>query len=174
MCVFFPMDCLFQDLSRDFNLVSFGEHSIPPEIDLVNEQGRRWTLLLAKNKSSNVFYIRRGWLNFCFVNELSEGDSCRFKMIENGERPVLRLCPQEPNEKSLLDEVSKGREKMTPSPFLELKFTSNRLTTGQLVSSRTYLFYFKNIFNERLLIGSCFSIFHHVSLGRMGSTSLGR
>lgn len=133
--VFLPwMDCLFQDLSRDFNLVSFGEHNIPPEIDLVNEHGRRWTLLLAKNKSSNVFYIRRGWLNFCFVNELSEGDSCRFKMIKTGERPVLRLCPQEPNEKSLLDEESKGREKMTPSPFLELKFTSNRLTTGQLVS----------------------------------------
>ncbi|VVB10820.1 unnamed protein product [Arabis nemorensis] len=48
-----------QDLSRNFT-VSFGEHNKTREIDLVNEQGRRWTPVIAKNSSSGVFYIRRG------------------------------------------------------------------------------------------------------------------
>ena len=73
--------------------MSFNEHNKPCEIDLVNEKGRKWTLRLSKNSTSGVFYIRQGWVNFCSANGLSQGDICKFKLSEDGERPVLRLCP---------------------------------------------------------------------------------
>lgn len=130
----------WQDLSRNFTLL-FGGNQKTCEIDVVNEQGRRWTMKLAKNISSGVFYIRQGWGNFCCVNGLSQGQLCKFKLFQNGERPVLWLCPQESGngrkEKRTFDKVSKVKEKKTPSPFLIVKYTPSRDTTGQLVSSRT-------------------------------------
>ncbi|CAH8274692.1 unnamed protein product [Arabidopsis lyrata] len=123
------------DLSRNFTLL-FGGNQKTCEIDVVNEQGRRWTMKLAKNISSGVFYIRQGWGNFCCVNGLSQGQLCKFKLFQNGERPVLWLCPQESGngrkEKRTFDEVSKVKEKKTPSPFLIVKYTPSRDTTGQL------------------------------------------
>lgn len=139
----------FQDLSRNFT-VSFGEHNKTREIDLVNEQGRRWTLVLAKNSSSGVFYIRRGWSNFCYANELSQGDLCKFKLVENGEKPALWLCPhesgnghEEEEECPEVDAVKncsagggcskeKGKKKKTHSPFLTIKLTPSRYRTGLL------------------------------------------
>ncbi|KAG7540761.1 DNA-binding pseudobarrel domain superfamily [Arabidopsis thaliana x Arabidopsis arenosa] len=123
------------DLSRNFTLL-FGGNQKTCEIDVVNEQGRRWTMKLAKNISSGVFYIRQGWGNFCCVNGLSQGELCKFKLFQNGERPVLWLCPQESGngrkEKRTFDEVSKVKEKKTRSPFLIVKYTPSRDTTGQL------------------------------------------
>lgn len=123
------------DLSRNFTLL-FGGHQKTCEIDVVDEQGRRWTMKLAKNISSGVFYIRLGWGNFCCANGLTQGDLCKFKLFQNEERPVLWLCPQESGngrkEKRTFDEVSKGKEKKTPSPFLIVKYTPSRETTGQL------------------------------------------
>lgn len=152
------------DLSKDFTVVSFNEHNKPCEIDLVNEKGRRWTLLLSKNTSSGVFYIRRGWVNFCSANGLSQGDLCKFKLAENEERPVLRLCPQESGnsheeeecpeadtvrtysvggcskEKRRLDEASKRKKKINNlSKFLTIKLTPNRLQTGQLYISSVFI-----------------------------------
>ncbi|CAH2077354.1 unnamed protein product [Thlaspi arvense] len=134
----------FRDLPRDFTFVSFDKHNKPGEIDLANGQGRKWTLLLAKNSSSGVFYIRRGWVNFCSANKLRKDDLCVFKVSENGERPVLRLCPQdsgnghEKKKRSVDDDASKGKEKNSPSSFLTVKLTSSRFKTGILVSSRTF------------------------------------
>ncbi|KAL1210425.1 B3 domain-containing protein REM1 [Cardamine amara subsp. amara] len=144
------------DLSRTFTVL-YGEHKKASEIDLVNEHGRKWTLRLAKNSSSGVFYIRQGWEKFCSTNELRQGELCKFKLVENGERPLLYLCPKESGnsheeecpeadalkngsvgggcskEKSMLDdEVSKAQEKKTPSSFLRLNFTISRYKTGQL------------------------------------------
>ncbi|KAF8074338.1 hypothetical protein N665_1113s0018 [Sinapis alba] len=152
------------DLSKDFMVVSFNEHNKPFEIDLVNEKGRRWTLLLSKNSTSGVFYIRRGWVNFCSANGLSQGDICKFKLSESGERPVLWLCPQESGnnheeeecleadvvrtssvggcskEKRTLDEASKRKERNNnPSKFLTIKLTPNRLQTGQLYISSVFV-----------------------------------
>lgn len=129
-----------QDLSRNFTVL-FSEHQKTCEIDVANEQGRIWTMKLAKNISSGVFYIRAGWQHFCSTNELSQGDFCKFKLVRNGERPVLWLCPQESGnghkKKRTLDEVSKGKEKKAPSPTVIIKYTPSRDSTGQLVSSRT-------------------------------------
>ncbi|KAL0698144.1 hypothetical protein Bca4012_054266 [Brassica carinata] len=150
------------DLSKDFSVLSFNENSKPCEIDLVNEKGRRWTLVLSKNTSSGVFYIRRGWVNFCSANGLSQGDICKFKLSENGERPVLRLCPSSNSheeeecpeadavrtssvggcskEKRRLDEASKRKERNNnPSKFLTIKLTPNRLQTGQLYISSVFV-----------------------------------
>lgn len=160
------MDCFLfcQDLSKDFNdVLSFNEHNKPCEIDLVNEKGRRWTLLLSKNTSSGVFYIRRGWVNFCSANGLGQGDICKFKLSENGERRVLRFCSSgnsheeeecleadavrtssvggcSKEKKRRLDEASKRKERNNnPSKFLTIKLTPNRLQTGQLVSYHEHL-----------------------------------
>ncbi|ESQ54031.1 hypothetical protein EUTSA_v10024893mg [Eutrema salsugineum] len=146
------------DLSRNFTVASFDEDNKPCEIDLANEKGRKWTLLLRRNISTGVFYIRRGWTNFCSSNELRQGDLCKFKLSENGERPVLWLCPQEygngheeqecprvsaeggcSKEKSMLDEIPKGKEKNTPSTFLKIKLTPNRFKSGQLYISSVFV-----------------------------------
>ncbi|KAJ0247416.1 B3 domain-containing protein REM1 [Hirschfeldia incana] len=144
------------DLSKDFTVVSFNK---PCEIELANEKGRKWTLLLSKNTSSGVFYIRRGWVNFCSANGLSQGDLCKFKLSENGERPVLRLCPQESGysheeveEEECLEveavkigsvggcsKEKRTLKKNTPSKFLTIKLTPNRLQTGQLYISSVFV-----------------------------------
>lgn len=144
------------DLSKDFTVVSFNEHNKPCEIDLVNEKGRKWTLRLSKNSTSGVFYIRQGWVNFCSANGLSQGDICKFKLSENGERPVLRLCPSSNSheeEEECLEadavktssirgcskEKRKGKKKNSPSQFLTVKLTPNRLQTGQLYISSVFV-----------------------------------
>ncbi|XP_010447522.1 PREDICTED: B3 domain-containing protein REM1-like [Camelina sativa] len=124
------------DLSRKFTAF-FGEHLKASEIDVINEQGRIWEMKLAKNNSSGVFYIRAGWQHFCSTNDLRQGDFCKFKLFQIGERPVLSLCPQESGnghkEKRALDEVSKRKEKKkAPSPTVIIKYTPSRDYTGQL------------------------------------------
>ncbi|CAH8387446.1 unnamed protein product [Eruca vesicaria subsp. sativa] len=142
------------DLSKDFTVMSFNKHNKPCEIELVNDNGRKWTLLLSKNISSGVFYIRRGWVNFCSANGLSQGDICKFKLSENRERPVLRLCPHESGndheeeeeecpEADVVRTSSVGGcikdKNTTPSQFLTIKLTPNRLQTGQLYISSVFV-----------------------------------
>ncbi|CAN8229785.1 unnamed protein product [Cochlearia groenlandica] len=144
------------DLSRDFNLVSFDDKDKKPhEIDLVNEKGRRWTLRLARNRSSGKFYIRQGWTNFCSANELSIGDFCKFKVVKSEERPVLSLCPRDSDngqedecpeveavkncfvggsnkEKSTVNEASRGKKKNASSPLLTINYSHSRYKSGTL------------------------------------------
>ncbi|CAH8328427.1 unnamed protein product [Eruca vesicaria subsp. sativa] len=148
------------DLSRAFKFMSFDEQNKPSEIYLANEKGRKWTLILARNISSGVFYIRRGWANFCSANGLSQGDICNFKLSEGGELPMLLLCSHESgNGHEDKEEEEEGEqeeecpeadtekicsvggcsnEKNTPR-FLTLKCTPNRLKTGQLTVSLVFL-----------------------------------
>ncbi|KAF8107940.1 hypothetical protein N665_0116s0139 [Sinapis alba] len=134
------------DLSKDFKFMYFDEQNKPCEIYLANEKGRKWTLILSRNISSGVFYIRRGWANFCSANGLSQGDICNFKLSEGGERPVLLLsgnghedieeedeCP-EADAVKICSVGDCSKEKNTPR-FLTLKFTPNRFKRGQLYIS---------------------------------------
>ncbi|KAF8110860.1 hypothetical protein N665_0078s0053 [Sinapis alba] len=141
------------DLSRDFKFMSFDEHNKPCEIYLANKKGRKWTLILSRNISTGVFYIRRGWSNFCSANGLSQGDICNFKFSQSGERPVLLLCSHESGnghedkeeecpEEDAVKICSVGcssKEKNTPSRLLTLKFTPNRFKTGQLTISSVFV-----------------------------------
>ncbi|KAH0901095.1 hypothetical protein HID58_040598 [Brassica napus] len=148
------------DFSEDFKVMSFNKQNKPCEIFLVNEKGRKWTLILSRNISSGAFYIRRGWANFCSANGLSQGDICNFKLSESGERPVLLLCShesgnghedkeeeEEEEEEEEFPEadavkicsVGCSKEKNTPSRLLTSEFTPNRFKTGQLTISSVFL-----------------------------------
>ncbi|XP_013620588.1 PREDICTED: B3 domain-containing protein REM1-like [Brassica oleracea var. oleracea] len=147
------------DFSEDFKVMSFNKQN-KCEIYLVNEKGRKWTLILSRNISSGAFYIRRGWANFCSANGLSQGDICYFKLSESGERPVLLLCShesgnghedkeeeEEEEEEEEFPEadavkicsVGCSKEKNTPSRLLTSEFTPNRFKTGQLTISSVFL-----------------------------------
>ncbi|VVB10794.1 unnamed protein product [Arabis nemorensis] len=64
------------------------------EIDLKNEDGKSWTLGLRHNKTTGQVFINGGgWSRFCNENGLQAGSSRRFKLVENGTKPVLQLCP---------------------------------------------------------------------------------
>ncbi|CAF2147592.1 unnamed protein product [Brassica napus] len=146
------------DFSEDFKVMSFNKQTKPCEIYLVNEKGRKWTLILSRNISSGAFNIRRGWANFCSANGLSQGDICNFKLSESGERPVLLLCSHESGnghedkeeeeeeeecpEADAVKICSVGgcsKEKNTTSRLLTSEFTPNRFKTGQLTISSVFL-----------------------------------
>ncbi|RID77724.1 hypothetical protein BRARA_A00608 [Brassica rapa] len=63
------------------------------EIDLLNEEGKSWTLELRHNKTTGQSYMCRGWTSFCQGNGIKAGSACRFKLVKNGTKPVLQLCP---------------------------------------------------------------------------------
>ncbi|RID77727.1 hypothetical protein BRARA_A00611 [Brassica rapa] len=146
------------DFSEDFKVMSFNKQTKPCEIYLVNEKGRKWTLILSRNISNGAFNIRRGWANFCSANGLSQGDICNFKLSESGERPVLLLCShesgnghedkeeEEEEEESPEADAVKicsvggcSKEKNTTSRLLTSEFTPNRFKTGQLTISSVFL-----------------------------------
>ena len=147
----------YQDFSEDFKVMSFNKQTKPCEIYLVNEKGRKWTLILSRNISNGAFNIRRGWANFCSANGLSQGDICNFKLSESGERPVLLLCShesgnghedkeEEEEEESPEADAVKicsvggcSKEKNTTSRLLTSEFTPNRFKTGQLVSFNNFV-----------------------------------
>ncbi|ESQ54023.1 hypothetical protein EUTSA_v10027164mg, partial [Eutrema salsugineum] len=61
------------------------------EIILMNEEGRSWP----SQQKTLVDYrivIVRGWTSFCTANKLEAGDSCTFKLLQNANTPVFRLC----------------------------------------------------------------------------------
>ncbi|CAH8328295.1 unnamed protein product [Eruca vesicaria subsp. sativa] len=62
------------------------------EIDLLNEEGKAWTLELKHNKTAGQTYMCRGWTSFCKENGIGAGSSCRFKFVQTGIKPVLQLC----------------------------------------------------------------------------------
>ncbi|CAH8387481.1 unnamed protein product [Eruca vesicaria subsp. sativa] len=63
------------------------------EIDLRNEHGKSWTLDLTHNKTTGQAFVRNGWTTFCISNGIKAESFCRFKLVQNGTKPVLQLCP---------------------------------------------------------------------------------
>lgn len=61
------------------------------EIDLMNKQGRTWTLSLRNRKSSGHFYITGGWRSFCEANGQKAGCSFSFKLVRHGTDLVLLM-----------------------------------------------------------------------------------
>ncbi|CAA7033021.1 unnamed protein product [Microthlaspi erraticum] len=63
---------------------------------LVMDGGERsWVLDLRFDESSDTFYISRGWRSFCDENSKKAGGFFMFKLVGNGETPVLSFCPKE-------------------------------------------------------------------------------
>ncbi|XP_048597417.1 B3 domain-containing protein REM13-like isoform X2 [Brassica napus] len=67
------------------------------KIVLVDGGERSWTLDLSFNKSSDTFCTSRGWRNFCEENGQGPGGFFMFKLVGNGETPVLSLSLTESN-----------------------------------------------------------------------------
>ncbi|KAL0845219.1 hypothetical protein Bca101_018465 [Brassica carinata] len=65
------------------------------KIVLIDGGGRSWELDLSFNESSDIFYISPGWRSFCDENGLEAGGFFTFKLVGNGETPVLSFCPME-------------------------------------------------------------------------------
>ncbi|XP_024014114.1 B3 domain-containing protein REM10 [Eutrema salsugineum] len=63
------------------------------EIDLVNEKGKSWRIDLRHVAYPGRFCMRRGWRSFCIANEKKPGDSFKFKLVQNGETPMLQMFP---------------------------------------------------------------------------------
>ncbi|KAJ4899107.1 putative B3 domain-containing protein REM4 [Raphanus sativus] len=63
------------------------------EIDLRNEHGKSWTLDLRHNKTTGQSFVRNGWTSFCKLNGIKAESFCRFKLVQNGTKPALQLCP---------------------------------------------------------------------------------
>ncbi|KDP33467.1 hypothetical protein JCGZ_07038 [Jatropha curcas] len=61
------------------------------EMILKNQEGMSWLVKLWNKQSDNEAYIL-DWNNFRVANGLKPGDSFIFELIENGKRPVLKMC----------------------------------------------------------------------------------
>ncbi|ESQ46460.1 hypothetical protein EUTSA_v10000097mg [Eutrema salsugineum] len=65
------------------------------KIVLTDGEERSWALDLRFSKSSDSFYISRGWRKFCEENGREAESFFMFKLVRNGETPVLGFCPSE-------------------------------------------------------------------------------
>ncbi|CAN7108750.1 unnamed protein product [Brassica rapa subsp. narinosa] len=114
------------------------------EIDLLNEEGKSWTLELRHNKTTGQSYMCRGWTSFCQGNGIKAGSACRFKLVKNGTKPVLQLCP---NTSTILHKKrdvpeTEGDEieyedcletpQMNQNRTVAIEFKPHMLRTGQL------------------------------------------
>ncbi|XP_010548552.1 PREDICTED: putative B3 domain-containing protein REM15 [Tarenaya hassleriana] len=88
------------------------------EIVLMDDHGRSWPSNLRITKSFSRAYINGGWKRFCQENRLRGGDSCTFKLVQNGTKTVLRLSPKEcssSKEECSKAKVEKGHSKKQSS-----------------------------------------------------------
>ncbi|KFK27860.1 hypothetical protein AALP_AA8G438600 [Arabis alpina] len=61
------------------------------KIDLMNKQGRTWTLTLKNRRLSDRFFITHGWTSFCEENGQKAGCSFTFKLVRHGTNLVLLM-----------------------------------------------------------------------------------
>lgn len=61
------------------------------DIVLVNEQGKQWLAGLTFKRNDGQVYINRSWSAFRRANSIKPGDSCIFRLIQNGNTPVLKI-----------------------------------------------------------------------------------
>ncbi|CAH2077352.1 unnamed protein product, partial [Thlaspi arvense] len=105
-------DMVFHCLSTKFAR-SNGLNNRQCKIDLVNEDGKSWTLDLRHNKTTGQPFISGGWTSFCKGNGLNADSFCRFELVQGGTKPVLQLCP---NTSSIPEgNSSKAKEKRNVS-----------------------------------------------------------
>ncbi|CAH2061207.1 unnamed protein product [Thlaspi arvense] len=80
------------------------------KIVLIDGGERSWALDLRFkfNKSSDTFYISRGWRRFCEENGQEAGGFFMFKLVGNGETPVLSFDPTKTYNKTRQRECSEA------------------------------------------------------------------
>ncbi|XP_020872305.1 B3 domain-containing protein REM2 isoform X2 [Arabidopsis lyrata subsp. lyrata] len=112
------------------------------EIDLMNQHGKSWTVGLRYSTANEQASISGGWRDFCLANGLEAGSFYRFKLVQNGARPLLRLCsetiPEEDCYKGNRKEIFSESASMKQSKFLTMTFKPYMLKSGQLHISRPF------------------------------------
>lgn len=105
------------------------------KIVLIDERERSWAMDLRFNKSSDTCYISRGWRHFCEENGKNAGSFFTFKVMKNGEMPLLSVWPiKSDNNRTQGD---KNRDSTSPNHnrFVTLTLTNDSLKSSRLVSS---------------------------------------
>ncbi|EFH56864.1 predicted protein [Arabidopsis lyrata subsp. lyrata] len=110
------------------------------EIVVTDERERSWALELKFNKSSDTFYISRGWRSFCDENDKKAGGVFVFRLVGNRETPVLSFCSTESikNNKENCMELERKKKHLkcidstSPSQnrFVTLSLSHDNLRTG--------------------------------------------
>ncbi|XP_023639414.1 B3 domain-containing protein REM12-like isoform X1 [Capsella rubella] len=109
------------------------------KIVLKDEEERSWAMDLRFNKGSDTCYISRGWKHFCDENGKNEGSVFTFKLMSNGETPLLSVLPiKSDNGRTQGDKNSSQSYRDSTSPNHN-RFVTLTLTNDSLKSSRVYL-----------------------------------
>ncbi|XP_023639413.1 B3 domain-containing protein REM12-like [Capsella rubella] len=91
------------------------------KIVVTDDRERSWAMDLSFNKSSDTFYISRGWRSFCDENSKKAGGVFVFKLVGNREVRELSFCSTE--------SINKGihRDKKDKENCMELKMKKKRM-----------------------------------------------
>ncbi|CAH2061201.1 unnamed protein product [Thlaspi arvense] len=109
------------------------------KIVLTDGREKSWALDLRFNKSSDTFHITRGWRNFCDENGKKAGNFFIFKLMKNGETPLLSFFPTESiNDGTQGDNNNPQGCRDSTSPN-QNRFVTLTLTNDSLKNSRLYL-----------------------------------
>lgn len=121
------------------------------EIDLRNEHGKSWTLDLRHNKTTGQSFVRNGWTSFCKLNGIKAESFCRFKLVQNGTKPALQLCPNtEVGE--IESEDCSDPASMNQNRTVALQLKPYMFKSGRLVSSNSLFFFFWSLSQMGLIL----------------------
>ncbi|KAF8097558.1 hypothetical protein N665_0286s0066 [Sinapis alba] len=102
------------------------------EIDLRNEQGESWTLDLRHNKTTGQTFVRNGWTSFCKANGIKVESFCRFKLVQNGTKPLLQLCPNTEGDDEVETKDCSEPASMNQNKIVALELKPYMFKTGRL------------------------------------------
>lgn len=108
------------------------------KIVLKDEEERSWAMDLRFNKGSDTCYISRGWKHFCDENGKNEGSVFTFKLMSNGETPLLSVLPiKSDNGRTQGDKNSSQsyRDSTSPNHNRFVTLTNDSLKSSRVVSS---------------------------------------
>ncbi|CAA7033011.1 unnamed protein product [Microthlaspi erraticum] len=119
---------------------------------LVMDGGERsWVLDLTFDESSGTFYISRGWRKFCEENGQEAGGFFMFKLVGNGETPVLSFCSTEStndgttgdnnnkHNKEYCIELEKEKSRLSQNRYMTLTLSESSFTYGKLCLSLPFM-----------------------------------
>ncbi|XP_057958181.1 B3 domain-containing protein REM14-like [Malania oleifera] len=94
------------------------------EIALQNEKGKSWLVNLRYKKSDSQVFFGRGLRDFFIANDIKEGDSLTFELIENGIKPIFVVhgSPMATRGMGMANQVMRSPTRKTTPPALHQYF----------------------------------------------------
>ncbi|CAH8328412.1 unnamed protein product [Eruca vesicaria subsp. sativa] len=122
-----------QNMPLDFarrNGFNKGRHKVM----LMNQEGKSWESEVKCKRSGQVF-ICRNWRRFCTASKLKVRDSFKFKLLQNTETPVFKLCNRSKvrpkTESRALSEENNVVEKTEIPRFVKVTPSASSLEIGK-------------------------------------------